>query len=130
MNVTLKEMLQYCFGGAVVCLVQDEHEDKEPRRLVLLYLPDGQKMTVGVLRELANKDVVSLGATGLAEDPAWKQRVGINLLAPARLLERAAAAVRTGALLGESWIGTVEFENDREYAIWERDDRDDIEASV
>lgn len=124
----LKEMLNYCFGGAVVCLTQDTYKDeKAARRLVLLYLPDGQKMTVGVLRELANKDVVSLSATGLAEDPAWKQRVGINLLAPARLLERAAAAVRTGALLGESWVGTVEFENDREYANWERDD---IEASV
>ena len=37
MNVTLKEMLQYCFGGAVVCLVQDEHEDKYSRQNVYNY---------------------------------------------------------------------------------------------
>ena len=71
----LKEMLNYCFGGAVVCLTQDTYKDeKAARRLVLLYLPDRQKMTVGVLRTLADKEVVSLGATGLAEDPAWKKR--------------------------------------------------------
>ena len=126
--MTLKDMLHYCFGGAVVYLTQDYKDEKIARRLVLLYLPDGQKMTVGVLRALAKKEVVSLSANGLAEDPAWKQRVEINLLAPARLLERAAAAVRTGALLGESWIGIPEIERDgSEYTNWERDD---IETTV
>ena len=126
--MTLKDMLHYCFGGAVVCLTQDYKDEKIARRLVLLYLPDGQKMTVGVLRALAKKEVVSLSANGLAEDPAWKQRVEINLLVPERLMCQAAQAVRTGALLGESWIGIPEIERDgSEYTNWERDD---IETTV
>ena len=122
--MTLKDMLHYCFGGAVVCLTQDTYRgEMTARRMVLLYLPDGQKMTVGVLRALSNKDVVSLSANGLAEDPAWKQRVEINLLVPERLMCQAAQAVRTGALLGESWIGIPEMEQDgSKYTSWERDD--------
>ena len=125
----LKEMLNYCFGGAVVCLTQDTYKDeKAARRMVLLYLPDRQKMTVGVLRALADKEVVSLGAMGLAEDPAWKKRVEINMMVTARLLERAAAAVRTGALQGESWAGIAEYdENDGEYTNWEREN---VETTV
>lgn len=122
--MTLKDMLYYCFGGAVVCLTQDTYQDETTaRRIVLLYLPDGQKMTVGALRALADRQVVSISATGLAEDPAWKQRVEISLLVPERLMCRAAKAVRTGALQGESWIGIPEMdETGSEYMNWERDD--------
>lgn len=128
MRINLDEMLSYCHGGAVVCLTQDYKDEKMPRRLVLLYLPDGQKMTVGVLRALAKKEVVSISTTWLAEAPAWKQRVEINLLVPERLMCQAAQAVRTGALLGESWIGIPEIERDgSEYTNWERDD---IETTV
>ena len=128
-NITLEEMLCCCFGGAVVCLTQNTYKDeKGPRRMVLLYLPDRQKMNVGVLRALADKDVVSISASGLAVNPTWKQRVEINMIVHENLICQAAKTVRTGALTGESWIGIPEIDPDgSEYTNWERDD---IEATV
>lgn len=122
--ITLAEMLSCCFDGAVVCLTQDTYKEKnEARRMVLLYLPDRQKMTVGVLRTLAEKEIVSVRTTGIAVNPEWKRRVEINMVVPEALICQASRAVRTGALMGESWIGIPEIDRDgSEYTKWERDD--------
>lgn len=122
--ITLAEMLSCCFDGAVVCLTQDTYKEKnEARRMVLLYLPDRQKMTVGVLRTLAEKEIVNVRTTGIAVNPEWKRRVEINMVVPEALICQASRAVRTGALMGESWIGIPEIDRDgSEYTKWERDD--------
>lgn len=91
--------------------------------MVLLYLPDRQKMTVGVLRTLAEKEIVNVRTTGIAVNPEWKRRVEINMVVPEALICQASRAVRTGALMGESWIGIPEIDRDgSEYTKWERDD--------
>lgn len=121
----LNEVRRLCFGGAVVCVVQDRQRKalEKELRMVLLYLTDGQKMAVGPLRALTERDVVALRTATSAQDPKWRERVEINMTAPEELVKRLAMSVCLGVLDGESWIGRLRPEDDDLGAYdWERED--------
>lgn len=121
----LNEVRCLCCGGAVVCVVEDRPSQiqKEEWRMVLLYLSDSQKMAVGPLRALTERDVVSLSTATSAQDPKWRERVEINMTAPEELVKRLAMSVCLGVLDGESWIGKLRLEDDDLGAYdWERED--------
>ena len=121
----LNEVRRLCLGGAVVCVVQ-ERQRKAPEkemRMVLLYLSDSQKMAVGPLRALTERDVVALRPATSAQDPKWRERVEINMTAPETLVNRLAMSVRQGVLDGESWIRKLRPKDDDFGAYdWERED--------
>ena len=121
----LDEVRRLCFGGVVVCVVEDRPSliRKEEWRMVLLYLSNSQKMTVGPLRALTERDVVSLSTATSAQDQKWRERVEINMTAPEELVKRLAMSVCLGVLDGESWIGRLRPGDDDLGAYdWERED--------